>query len=61
MGCMLISVFTEWYTLTNKEKYCGEVYVEMTFWSNVSDSLFIMRLSYSNLAVGEGPCQKAAV
>ncbi|KZT72585.1 hypothetical protein DAEQUDRAFT_591562 [Daedalea quercina L-15889] len=24
----------EWFTLTNKEKYCGEVYLELTFWSN---------------------------
>lgn len=25
----------EWFTLTNKDKYCGEVYLELTFWSNV--------------------------
>ncbi|KAI0320257.1 hypothetical protein OF83DRAFT_1162511 [Amylostereum chailletii] len=24
----------EWFTLTNKDKYCGEVYLELTFWSN---------------------------
>ncbi|EIN10344.1 hypothetical protein PUNSTDRAFT_125244 [Punctularia strigosozonata HHB-11173 SS5] len=24
----------EWFTLTNKERYCGEVYLELTFWSN---------------------------
>ncbi|KAF9518694.1 hypothetical protein BS47DRAFT_1325234 [Hydnum rufescens UP504] len=24
----------EWYILTNKDKYSGEVYLEMTFWSN---------------------------
>ncbi|KAI9574954.1 hypothetical protein HD554DRAFT_134913 [Boletus coccyginus] len=24
----------EWFTLTNKDKYAGEVYVELTFWSN---------------------------
>ncbi|KIJ56506.1 hypothetical protein M422DRAFT_22670 [Sphaerobolus stellatus SS14] len=24
----------EWFTLMNKEKYCGEVYLELTFWSN---------------------------
>lgn len=26
---------TEWFTLMNKDKYCGEVYLELTFWSNV--------------------------
>lgn len=26
----------EWFTLMYKEKYCGEVYLELTFWSNVS-------------------------
>ncbi|KAH0839662.1 hypothetical protein J3R83DRAFT_582 [Lanmaoa asiatica] len=25
----------EWFTLMNKDKYAGEVYVELTFWSNV--------------------------
>ncbi|THH33776.1 hypothetical protein EUX98_g419 [Antrodiella citrinella] len=25
----------EWFTLMNKEKYSGEVYLELTFWSNV--------------------------
>lgn len=25
----------EWFTLMNKDKYCGEVYLELTFWSNV--------------------------
>ncbi|PVF98059.1 hypothetical protein CPB86DRAFT_759193 [Serendipita vermifera] len=29
----------EWYTLMNKDKYSGEVYLEMTFWSNVSPSI----------------------
>ncbi|KAH9951756.1 hypothetical protein B0H21DRAFT_684854 [Amylocystis lapponica] len=24
----------EWFTLQNKDKYCGEVYLELTFWSN---------------------------
>ncbi|KAN0127033.1 hypothetical protein V8E52_000673 [Russula decolorans] len=24
----------EWFTLHNKDKYCGEVYLELTFWSN---------------------------
>jgi hypothetical protein len=26
---------TEWFTLHNKDKYSGEVYLELTFWSNV--------------------------
>jgi hypothetical protein len=26
---------SEWFTLHNKDKYCGEVYLELTFWSNV--------------------------
>ena len=26
----------EWFSLSNKDKYCGEVYLELTFWSNVS-------------------------
>lgn len=25
----------EWFTLLNKDKYSGEVYLELTFWSNV--------------------------
>ncbi|KAI0049555.1 hypothetical protein FA95DRAFT_833939 [Auriscalpium vulgare] len=24
----------EWFTLTHKDKYCGEVYLELTFWSH---------------------------
>jgi hypothetical protein len=31
---------TEWYTLLNKDKYSGEVYMEFTFWSNVGVSFF---------------------
>lgn len=31
--------WTEWFTLMNKDKYCGEVYLELTFWSNVCCSL----------------------
>ncbi|THH17625.1 hypothetical protein EW146_g3226 [Bondarzewia mesenterica] len=27
-------VHAEWFTLSNKDKYCGEVYLELTFWSN---------------------------
>lgn len=26
---------TEWFVLYNKGKYSGEVYLELTFWSNV--------------------------
>jgi neural Wiskott-Aldrich syndrome protein len=29
----------EWFTLMYKDKYCGEVYLELTFFSNVSDFL----------------------
>lgn len=25
----------EWFTLTNKDKFAGKVYLELTFWSNV--------------------------
>lgn len=32
---MLTVYQIEWYTLTSKDKYCGEVFLEMTFWSNV--------------------------
>ena len=28
-------VLSEWFTLRHKDKYCGEVYLELTFWSNV--------------------------
>lgn len=35
---------TEWFTLTNKDKFSGKVYLEMTFWSNV-------RLEITNLDV----------
>ena len=31
----LVDPMSEWFTLTNKDKYAGEVYVELTFWSNV--------------------------
>ncbi|KZT12994.1 uncharacterized protein LAESUDRAFT_754024 [Laetiporus sulphureus 93-53] len=29
----------EWFVLMNKDKYCGEVYLEMTFWSNEPEPL----------------------
>jgi hypothetical protein len=25
----------EWFTLMNKEKFAGKVFIELTFWSNV--------------------------
>ena len=28
----------EWYTFTHKDKYSGEIYLELTFYSNVSIS-----------------------
>jgi hypothetical protein len=31
---------TDWFTLMNKDKYCGEVYLELTFWLNVCNSHF---------------------
>jgi hypothetical protein len=32
---LVVDPMLEWFTLTNKDKYAGEVYVELTFWSNV--------------------------
>lgn len=32
---LLVDSAPEWFTLMNKDKYAGEVYVELTFWSNV--------------------------
>ncbi len=26
---------SDWFTLTNKDKFAGKVYLELTFWSNV--------------------------
>lgn len=31
----LVDPTSEWFVLMNKDKYAGEVYVELTFWSNV--------------------------
>ena len=31
----LLTYGIEWFTLMHKDKYCGEVYLELTFWSNV--------------------------
>ncbi len=32
----LIRFYLEWFTLSNKDKFAGKVYLELTFWSNVS-------------------------
>lgn len=32
------ALISEWFTLMNKDKYCGEVYLELTFWSNVCNA-----------------------
>lgn len=32
---LVVDPTSEWFTLMNKDKYAGEVYVELTFWSNV--------------------------
>lgn len=34
----LVDPTLEWFTLMNKDKYAGEVYVELTFWSNVRET-----------------------
>lgn len=33
----------DWFTLMNKGKYSGEVYLELTFWSNVRDLFGLIR------------------
>ncbi|TFY69904.1 hypothetical protein EVJ58_g149 [Rhodofomes roseus] len=43
----------EWFTLTNKDKYCGEVYLELTFWSNVRG-----KLCWDQYAILTGPPQE---
>ncbi|KAI0036073.1 C2 domain-containing protein [Vararia minispora EC-137] len=35
----------EWFTLTHRDRYCGEVYLELTFWSNVRPPAFGMQMS----------------
>ena len=35
MMCSRLTYHSEWFTLLNKDKYSGEVYLELTFWSNV--------------------------
>lgn len=27
--------YIDWFTLSNKDKFAGKVYIELTFWSNV--------------------------
>lgn len=34
-GSNYTDLTTEWFTLMNRDKYAGEVYLELTFWSNV--------------------------
>lgn len=36
---------SEWFTLLHKDKYSGEVYLELTFWSNVRYVLSMMHRS----------------
>ena len=38
----LVDPVPEWFTLMNKDKYAGEVYVELTFWSNVGCNRNVM-------------------
>jgi hypothetical protein len=35
IGVSTLRCYSEWFTLLNKDKYSGEVYLELTFWSNV--------------------------
>ena len=35
IGASMLMCHSEWFTLLNKDKYSGEVYLELTFWSNV--------------------------
>jgi hypothetical protein len=37
-GYLLSLPCTEWFTLNHRDRYCGEVYLELTFWSNVRNS-----------------------
>lgn len=43
----------EWFTLMNKEKYCGEVYLELTFWSNVCPLSFYRESKLMHDYLGE--------
>lgn len=37
---------SEWFTLLHKNKYSGEVYLELTFWSNVRNVLSMRHRSF---------------
>lgn len=37
-GRIDVDVFSEWFVLSYKDKFSGEVYLELTFWSNVRRS-----------------------
>ena len=39
--------FLEWFNLSNKDKFAGKVYLELTFWSNVSTLESVWGESYS--------------
>ena len=52
LGSLLDETGLEWFSLSNKDKYCGEVYLELTFWSNVSNLPFFHTLS-QRVFVGE--------
>jgi neural Wiskott-Aldrich syndrome protein len=45
---LLTRLRTEWFTLMNKDKYCGEVYLELTFWSNVRPVPYYIIFLYIN-------------
>lgn len=40
-------LFSEWFTLSNKDKFAGKVYLELTFWSNVSTFKSVLGGSHS--------------
>ena len=57
---LIYSVLSEWFTLMNKDKYAGEVYIELTFWSNVC-RCFLKSYDFPYLTtsnVGTSPSEK---
>lgn len=38
--------FKDWFTLMNKDKFAGKVYLELTFWSNVCEPILVSPHSY---------------
>jgi len=57
---LIYSVLSEWFTLMNKDKYAGEVYIELTFWSNVC-RCFLKSYDFPYLMtsnVGTSPSEK---